>query len=214
MQSKTKPNPHGHRRKALQSHVAFFDPDQDGISGPSTRTYLLSSLSRSLLDAILSDIRIPRDWVRRFLCNFGDGLHSYWFLVGHVRYPPPRSFFRVRVSHIHHACTAPTPAHSRKRRPRRAPLRLRVLHVLDPAAHTPDIREGVRMLRGNRNVCDLFGWFAAACDWGATYLLLWPSDGASRSRTCTISWILLTRTHVQGSLFPKLAQKIRSANKA
>ncbi len=31
MQSKTKPNLHGNRRKALQSHVAFFDPDHDGI---------------------------------------------------------------------------------------------------------------------------------------------------------------------------------------
>ncbi|KAJ7823377.1 Caleosin [Mycena leptocephala] len=128
----------------------------------------------------------------------------------------PDPWFRVRVSHIHHVrvsfdappdppCTAPSAFTQNGDLDERRFDYVFSMYSTPPHTHLT-FAEGVRMLRGNRNVCDLFGWFAAACDWGATYLLLWPSDGRVTKQD--------VHDIMDGSLFPKLAQKIRNANKA
>ncbi|KAJ7256062.1 Caleosin related protein-domain-containing protein [Mycena rebaudengoi] len=50
------------------------------------------------------------------------------------------------------------------------------LYTAPPHTHISLI-EGVRMIRGNRNIFDIFGLIGAVFEWGATYAMVWPEDG-------------------------------------
>ncbi|KAJ6598108.1 Caleosin [Mycena vulgaris] len=169
--------------KALQSHVAFFDSDNDDIIWPTDTFKGFRSIGFGVILSFLSMIII----------HFGFSYFTFGSLL-------PDPFFRIRVSRIHRALhgsdsgsytqTGDLDEH-------------RFNYMFDLFSSPPNTHlsfaEGVRMIRGNRNLMDFFGWFAAVFEWGATYILIWPKDG--RIAKQDIHDIL------DGSLFPKLAAK-------
>lgn len=53
------------------------------------------------------------------------------------------------------------------------------------------------MMKGRRNLLDIFGLIAFAFEWGSTYMLLWPADGRMKKRDIV--------GVINGSIFPELA---------
>ncbi|KAJ7488977.1 Caleosin [Mycena latifolia] len=183
MEPKSSPSSSGRPRKALQSHVAFFDTDNDGIIWPIDTFKGFHAIGFGVILSFLSMVII----------HTGFSYFTFGTLL-------PDPFFRIRVSHIHRALhgsdsgsytqTGDLDEH-------------RFNYMFDLYSTPPNthlsFREGVRMIRGNRNLCDFFGWFAAVFEWGATYILLWPEDGRIAKQD--------VHDILDGSLFPKLAAK-------
>ncbi|KAJ6564432.1 Caleosin [Mycena capillaripes] len=147
---------------ALQSHVAFFDADEDGIIWPTnTSIQGFREIGFGVFLALLAMVVIHTAFS--------------WFTFGTVLLDP---FFRIRVSNIDRALHgSDTGAYTQT-----GDLHERrfdyVFGLYSAPPHTHlTFAEGVSMVRAIRNMYDFFGWFAAACDWGVTYLLLWPADG-------------------------------------
>ncbi|KAF8151852.1 Caleosin [Mycena galopus ATCC 62051] len=160
MESKAKPR-HGTRHKGLQSHVAFFDSDQDGIIWPIDTYKGFRAIGFGVLFAFVAMVLIH--------------LGFSWFTCGTLL---PDIFMRIYVSRIHdalHGSDTGTFTQTGDMDGRRFDY-VFSLYTAPPHTHMT-FQEGVRMLQGNRKMYDLFGWFAAACEWGATYLLLRPADG-------------------------------------
>ncbi|KAF7369330.1 putative peroxygenase 3 [Mycena venus] len=188
MESKAKQHPLGARRKGLQSHVAFFDADHDGIIWPVDTYKGMREIGFNIFIALLAMVIIH--------------IGFSWPTFGTL-FPDP--FFRIRVSNIHgalHGSDTGSFTQTGDLDERRFDY-VFALYTAPPHTHLT-FEEGVRMLHGNRNVLDLFGWFAAACDWGATYLLLWPADGRVAKQD--------VHDIIDGSMFAKLAQKNSNSN--
>ncbi|KIK04218.1 hypothetical protein K443DRAFT_676182 [Laccaria amethystina LaAM-08-1] len=152
------------KNTALQSHVAFFDRDGDGVIWPLDTFLGFRALKFSIFFCILATI-------------FVHGGLSYVLWDGFV----PDPFFRLNIKWAH-----------------------RGKHGSDSGAYTTvgefdndrfnkifdmysspphkemTFMEGVRMLHGNMNPYDFFGWVASAFEWLATYLLIAPPDGNMR----------------------------------
>ncbi|KAJ6482297.1 Caleosin [Mycena vitilis] len=183
MQPRATPSPPGNRPKTLQSHVAFFDADQDGIIWPLD-TYkgcreigfgiILAAISAMIIHSAFSWVTfgtlLPDPFLRIRVSNIDRALHG----SDSGSYETGGKFDESRFNHVFGLYSTP------------------------PHTHLT-FWEGVSMLRGLRNIYDPFGWFAAACDWGATYLLLWPADGRVTKQD--------VHDILDGSLFPKLAQR-------
>ncbi|KAJ6607689.1 Caleosin [Mycena sp. CBHHK59/15] len=174
----------GQSQTALQAHVAFFDTDHDGIIWPTDTYKGFRAIGFGVFLSFLSMIII----------------HSGFSCVLHIRTLLPDPFFRIRVSLIHRAEHG---SDSGSYTPTGALDEHRFNYIFDLYSAPPhthlSFTEGVRMIRGNRNLFDFFGWFATVFEWGATYLLIWPEDGRVSKRD--IHDIL------DGSLFYRLAAK-------
>ncbi|CAK5274073.1 unnamed protein product [Mycena citricolor] len=180
-------------RPALQSHVAFFDTDGDDIIWPldtydAFRGFL--AIGFNLLISLFATLVI----------HAGFSYLTWGTLL-------PDVFFRIRVSKsqrgIHGSDTGAftqTGELDEKR----------FNYVWDLYTAAPheymSFGEGVRMIQANRNPFDFFGWFAAAFEWLATYLLLWPEDGRVSKQD--------VHDVMDGSLFYKLAKKTRDKRDA
>ncbi|KAJ7256193.1 Caleosin related protein-domain-containing protein [Mycena haematopus] len=183
MEPKAEPHIRGARRKGLQSHVAFFDTDQDGIIWPTDTYKGLREIGFGVFFASVAMVFIH--------------LALSWFTSNTIL---PDMFFRIYVSRIDkalHGSDTGTFTQTGELDQRRFDY-VFTLYSSPPHTHLT-FQEGVRMLHGNRKMYDLFGWVAAAFDWGATYLLLKPADGRIAKHD--------VRDVLDGSLFDKLAQK-------
>ncbi|KAJ7810704.1 Caleosin related protein-domain-containing protein [Mycena olivaceomarginata] len=76
------------------------------------------------------------------------------------------------------------------------------LYSAEPHTHL-SFREGVDLVRGNRNPFDVFGWFTAVFEWGATFLLLAEDGRVKREDVHGI---------MDGTIFPKLAARTKARN--
>ncbi|KAJ7689292.1 Caleosin [Mycena rosella] len=161
MESKISQNTSSRPRKALQSHVAFFDLDNDGIIWPLDTYNGFRAIGFGLIYSFMSVLVIHAAFS--------------WFTFGTLI---PDPFFRIRVSHIHrgmHGSDSGSYTQTGDLDEHRFNYMFD-LYSSPPNTHL-SFEEGVRMVRGNRNLWDFFGWFAAIFEWGATYLLLGGEDG-------------------------------------
>ncbi|KAJ7744271.1 Caleosin [Mycena maculata] len=174
-------NRSGRPPRTLQGHIAFFDRDNDGIIWPIDTFKSSRAIGFGILFSLLSMILIH-------------GGFSYWTFGTLL----PDPFFRIRVSHIHralHGSDSGSFTQTGEFDERRFDY---VFDLYSSAPHTHlAFSEGVNMIRGNRNLYDVFGWFATVFEWGATYLLLWPEDGRLSKQD--------VHDIMDGSLFPRLA---------
>ncbi|KAJ7100865.1 Caleosin [Mycena belliarum] len=172
----------GRPRKALQAHVAFFDTDSDGLIWPTDTYKGFRAIGFGLFFSVLSMIIIHSAF-------------SY-FTFGTLL---PDPFFRIRVAKIHRALHG---SDSASYTPTGDLDEHRFNYMFDLYSSPPNTHlsfsEGVRMIRGNRNLFDFFGWFAAVFEWGSTYLLLAKDGRVSKQDVHDI---------LDGSLFTKLATK-------
>ncbi|KAJ7779000.1 Caleosin [Mycena metata] len=161
MESKSTQNSFDGHRNGLQSHVAFFDQDNDGLIYP--------------LDTYNGFREIGFGMIISLLAMFFIHIAFSWFTFGTFL---PDPLFRIRVAGIHravHGSDSGSYTQTGEFDERRFDY-VFSLYSAPPHTHL-SFKEGVRMVRGNRNVYDFFGWVAAISEWGATYLLLWPQDG-------------------------------------
>ncbi|KAJ7041611.1 Caleosin [Mycena alexandri] len=147
--------------KGLQSHVAFFDPDNDGLIYPLDTYNGFREIGFGRIISLLAMVFIH--------------IAFSWFTSGTFL---PDPLFRIRVAGIHravHGSDSGSYTQTGEFDERRFDY---VFDLYSAPPHTHlSFKEGVRMVRGNRNVYDFFGWAAAIFEWGATYLLLWPQNG-------------------------------------
>ncbi|KAJ7131375.1 Caleosin [Mycena epipterygia] len=180
---------YGRPRPALQSHVAFFDADHDGIIWPLDTFKGFRAIGFGLILSFLSMVIIHSAF-------------SYFTLETLL----PDPFFRIRVGRVHralHGSDTGSYTQTGDLDERRFDF-VFTLYSAPPHTHLA-FAEGVRMIRGNRNLFDFFGWFAAVFEWGATYVLLWPADGRVAKQD--------VHDILDGSLFPKLAAQTARAAK-
>ncbi|KAJ6482679.1 Caleosin related protein-domain-containing protein [Mycena sanguinolenta] len=190
MEPRTEPHIRGARRKGLQSHIAFFGPDQDGIIWPIDTYNGMRAIGFGVVFALVAMVLIH--------------LAFSWFTSETLL---PDIFWRIHVSRINkvlHGSDTGTFTQTGDMDERRFDY-VFALYTAPPHTHMT-FQEGVRMLHGNRKIYDFFGWFMAACDWGATYLLLDRTDG--RIAKHDVHAIL------DGSLFAKLAEKNKNPETA
>ncbi|KAJ7209417.1 Caleosin related protein-domain-containing protein [Mycena rebaudengoi] len=142
-------------RTALQSHAGFFDSDNDGIIWPLDTYNGFRALGFGVLFSAFAMVFVST------------GLS--WFTFGTLL---PDPFFRIRVSNIHRAehgsdSGSYTPAGELDERRFNYIFNL---YTAPPHTHISFI-EGVRMIRGNRSIFDIFGLIGAVFEWGATYAM-------------------------------------------
>ncbi|KAF9482357.1 Caleosin-domain-containing protein [Pholiota conissans] len=150
----------GAKNTALQSHVAFFDRDNDGIIWPLDTYTGFRAIGFGIFLSLLSMIIIH-------------GGFSY-FTWGSIL---PDPFFRLKIKYMHkgkHGSDTETYTTIGEFDDNRFNYIFN-MYSSDPHTHLK-FTEGVRMLHGNMNPFDFFGWFAASFEWLATYLMLWPQD--------------------------------------
>ncbi|KAJ7209414.1 calcium binding protein Caleosin [Mycena rebaudengoi] len=168
---------------ALQSHVAFFDSDNDGVIWPLDTFKGFRAIGFGIFFSLLSMIVIHS--------GFSYVTYGTWL---------PDPFFRIRVSLIHHAEHGSDSASYTTTGDLDEHRFNYIFNLYSAPPHTHlSFNEGVRMLQANRDLFDFFGWVASVFEWGSAYLLLWPDDG--RVSKEDIHDIL------DGSLFPRLAAK-------
>ncbi|KII86584.1 hypothetical protein PLICRDRAFT_163775, partial [Plicaturopsis crispa FD-325 SS-3] len=153
------------KHTALQAHVAFFDPDNDGVIWPSDTYNAFRAIHFSILLSLICTAIIH-------------GSFSYLTLPPTRRLPDPR--FRLLVAHMHQAKHHSDSRAFTRRGALDAARFEQVWRASTRAPHTHmTFAEGVRMLKRNRDPVDLpFGWFAAVFEWLATYIMLWPARGS------------------------------------
>ncbi|KJA21939.1 hypothetical protein HYPSUDRAFT_186846 [Hypholoma sublateritium FD-334 SS-4] len=150
----------GAKNTALQSHVAFFDRDDDGIIWPLDTYVGFREIGFGVILSLLSMVIIHS--------GFSYVTWGSWI---------PDPLFRLKVKHMHRGKHGSDSG---------AYTTLggfddnRFNYIFDMYSSEPHqylkFSEGVQMLHGNMNVFDLFGWAAAAFEWLATYIMLWPVD--------------------------------------
>ncbi|KAF8972530.1 Caleosin [Flammula alnicola] len=150
----------GKKNTDLQSHVAFFDRDCDGIIWPSDTYMGFRDLQFNIIFSILSML-------------FIHGGFSYvtW---GRIL---PDPFFRLKIKYMHrgkHGSDSEVYTTLGEFDNDRFNYMFD-MYSSEPHTHLK-FNEGVRMVHGNMNPYDFFGWFAATLEWLATYILLWPQD--------------------------------------
>ncbi|KAF9466921.1 Caleosin, partial [Collybia nuda] len=171
----------GAENTALQKHVTFFDRDMDGIIWPLDTFVGFRSIGFGIFLSTVAALIIHAgfSWV-----TFGTLL--------------PDPFFRLKVENMHrgkHGSDSESYNHLGEFNTQHFDYIFN-LYSSEPHTHLT-FQEGVRMLHGNRNPYDPFGWFAAAFEWLATYLMLWPADGRMKKEDI--------RSVYNGSIFYKLS---------
>ncbi|KAK0354698.1 hypothetical protein LTR91_012284 [Friedmanniomyces endolithicus] len=149
----------------LQQHCAYWDPDSDGIIWPldtwrGVRAWgwniFLSALATCIIHAGLSYPSVPGSWL-------------------------PDPFMRIWVRQVH-KCKHGSDSGSYETEGRFSPHNFEGLFAKfdEGGMGGLDLGDVARALKGQRCAFDLFGWSAAALEWLAVYLLLWPEDGVMR----------------------------------
>ncbi|KAJ3564720.1 hypothetical protein NP233_g8113 [Leucocoprinus birnbaumii] len=171
------------KNSALQNHVAFFDRDGDGIIWPSDTFYGMREIQFNLFWTIVSVLVIHG--------GFSYMTWGSWL---------PDPFFRLKIKHMHRAKHG-SDSESYTTTGEFDESRFdNIFNMYSKPPHDKiSFTEGVRMIHGNMNPFDPFGWSAAVFEWWATYYLLWPEDGNCRKED--------VRAIFDGSIFYKLANR-------
>ncbi|RDB21536.1 putative peroxygenase 3 [Hypsizygus marmoreus] len=166
---------------ALQAHVAFFDPDGDGIIWPLDTFRGFRDLGFGLILSVLS----------MFIIHGGFSWVTFGTLL-------PDPFFRLNIKNMHRGRHGSDTASYTATGQFDEDRFNYVFNMYSSKPHTSlTFTEGVRMLYGNREAFDFFGWFAATFEWLATYLMLWPEDGRLKKED--------VRAVYDGSIFYKVS---------
>lgn len=145
----------------LQGHVAFFDKDCDGIIWPWDTYHGLRELNFGVILSLLSMVVI----------HYG---FSYVTMGSWL----PDPFFRLNIKHMHrakHGSDSEAYTGIGEFDEKRFDY-VFDMYTMHPHSHM-NFWEAMRMVHGNMDPWDPFGWVAAVLEWFATYLLLWPKDG-------------------------------------
>ncbi|KAJ7304830.1 Caleosin [Mycena albidolilacea] len=163
---------------ALQAHIAFFDTDDDDIIWPTDTYKGFRTIGYSIFFSALSMVVI----------------HSGFSCVR----PPMR--ISIPLSAVHGSDSR---AYTQTGTLDESRFNyVFALYSAEPHTHL-SFREGVDLVRGNRNPFDVFGWFAAVFEWGATFLLLAEDGRVKREDVHGI---------MDGTIFPKLAARTKARN--
>ncbi|KAF5356093.1 hypothetical protein D9756_004387 [Leucocoprinus leucothites] len=173
----------GERNSELQGHVAFFDRDNDGIIWPSDTFIGLREIRFSLFWTIVAVLVIHG--------GFSYMTWGSWL---------PDPFFRLKIKRMHRAKHG-SDSESYTTTGEFDEKRFNAIFEMysQPPHNKLSFTEGVRMIHGNMNPFDPFGWTAAVFEWWATYYLLWPEDGYLRKED--------VREVYDGSIFYKLSNR-------
>ncbi|TFK71704.1 Caleosin-domain-containing protein [Pluteus cervinus] len=171
----------GKATTALQSHVGFFDHDGDGIIWPSDTFWGFRELKFNAFISMLA----------MFIIHTGFSYATWGSWI-------PDPFFRLKINHMHrgkHGSDSEVYTSTGEFSKDRFEYIFKMYSA--PPHESMSFNEGVRMLQGNRNVNDPFGWFAAVFEWLATYLLIWPEDSRMKKQD--------VRGVYDGTLFYKIS---------
>jgi len=178
--------PNESEQSTLQKHLAFWDRDHSGIISvwdTCRGLYELGFGVFSIVGAFVINVPFsypslppPKPLDRRNLFTFLLSIPGYlWSYV-------PDPFFNIHIANIardKHGSDSETYDH-KGRFDRKRFEDIFSNYSEDPDKDTITFMEGMRMIKNNRLVFDLFGWVASITEWGATYFVLWPSDGRCR----------------------------------
>lgn len=168
----------------LQQHIDFFDRDGDGVIWPQDTFWGFHAIGFGIILSIVAVLVIH--------LNF-----SYATLPPGHYLPDP--FFRVYTARIHkdkHGSDTGTYDNEGRYIPQKFE-EIFAKYAKDKDSLT--FWEAIDMMHGQRVVADPFGWGAAAFEWLATYLLLWPEDGKMKKEDI--------RRVYDGSIFYELAAR-------
>ncbi|KAG6910619.1 hypothetical protein DXG01_009128 [Tephrocybe rancida] len=163
------PQPRKRDNAALQSHVAFFDTDGDGIIWPS--------------DTCVCVILAPFDGLRALGLGILVSFLAMLLIHGSlswITYGPllPDPLFRLKTANMHRGKHG---SDTESYTSTGAFDEDRFDYIFDLYSSKPHthmtFNESVRMVYGNRNPFDPFGWTSAALEWTTAYLLLRPKGG-------------------------------------
>ncbi|KAL2065614.1 hypothetical protein VTL71DRAFT_3284 [Oculimacula yallundae] len=175
----------------LQQHLSYFDPDADGIIWPLDTYNGFRALGYNIFLSLFSLLIIH--------LNF-----SYPTLPpGHFL---PDPFFRIYISRIHkdkHGSDSGT----YDTEGRFVPQKFEDIFAKYAGGDKMGITKGEvwNYMKGQRLYADPAGWGAAAFEWIATYILLWPEDGRMKKEDI--------RRIYDGSLFFEIAAKRKEQGK-
>ncbi|KAK4703548.1 peroxygenase, partial [Phenoliferia sp. Uapishka_3] len=145
----------------LEQHVLFFNPSLDGVIWPLDTWRGFHRLGYNAFWCLISVLII----------------HSgFSYFTGNSWIPDP--LFRIQIPNIHRAKHgSDTGAYDTEGR--FVPAKFEAIYAKYDESGKGGLTwmEGLRMIRGNRNIADPIGWLAAFFEWLATYLLIWPKDG-------------------------------------
>jgi hypothetical protein len=167
----------------MQQHVAFWDQDGDGIIWPTDTFRGMWQMGYNTVWCLIGTLIIN--------CGFSYFASSSWI---------PDPLFRIEVAKIHGAKHGSTTL-TFDNEGRFVPIRFEEIFSKYDRENKGGItfRDGLRMLRGNRNLWDFVGWLAAFVEFVLTYLLIWPEDGIMRREDI--------RRVYDGSIFFDVAEK-------
>lgn len=148
----------------LQRHVAFFDADNDGVIWPSDTYRGFRDLGFNMIMSSLAMIIVH--------------VSLSWFMFDTL-WPDP--CFRLKIKYAHRAKHGSDSEVFTSVGEFDENRFNELFDMYSSAPHTHmTFKQGVRMLYGNRNPYDFFGWTAAAFEWLATYLLLGTNGKVKR----------------------------------
>ncbi|KXN88578.1 putative peroxygenase 3 [Leucoagaricus sp. SymC.cos] len=173
----------GKKNSDLQNHVAFFDRRGDGIIWPSDTFRGMRELHFNLFWTIVAVIIIHG--------GFSYVTWGSWI---------PDPYFRLKIRLMHRAKHG-SDSESYTTTGRFDENRFNTMFDMysQPPHDKLSFTEGIRMIHGNMNAFDPFGWSAAIFEWWATYYLLWPEDGYLRKDD--------VRAVYDGSIFYRISDR-------
>ncbi|KIO15430.1 hypothetical protein M407DRAFT_98685 [Tulasnella calospora MUT 4182] len=172
---------------ALQQHVAWWDKDNDGVIWPSDIYHGFRALGFGILLSVVSSIVICLS------LSYPSG--STWY---------PDWAGRIWIGGIHKAKHgSDSDVYNRKGVfDERAFEEIFSTYADHPNYDSLTPAQLFKLIKGNADPYDFFGWQANFLEWASFYVLLWPEDGR------------ITKAQLQalydGSLFPQIAKKVEA----
>ncbi|KAK4618556.1 Peroxygenase 1 [Fulvia fulva] len=164
---------HAHQT-VLQQHCSYWDPDADGIIWPLDIYRGCAAWGWHPLLCLLVTIIIA-------------GSMSYPTLPA-GRYLPDL-WFRIYLNNIH-KCKHGSDSNTYDQEGRFRPQQFEDFFAKYDAGSKRgvDLYDLARAHKGQRLLCDPFGWTASMLEWLALYLLIWPKDGILSKDDCRASY--------------------------
>ncbi|KAF8642871.1 hypothetical protein AX16_009377 [Volvariella volvacea WC 439] len=151
----------GRAATALQAHAGFFDFDGDGIIWPLDTYQGCREIGFGIILATMSMILIH--------VAFSWTTWGTWL---------PDPFFRLKIKFMHRGKHgSDTGSYTYTGEFDEARFNVNWNLYSSPPHKDMSFWEGVRMVYGNRDAFDPYGWLASVFEWLGTYIMLWPENG-------------------------------------